>query len=250
MTAVLLIGGTDSSGGAGLVQDGRVLAAFGVPARLAVTAVTAQGRSGVLAVDPVSPAMLEAQLIAAARLGPVAAVKIGLVPDYCSAVLLAGLLPQLLPQVPIVLDPVLRASAGGDLGTAEGVWRLWPLATLVTPNLPEAAALLQSPEATDRRAILDQAQALRGRGAGAVLLKGGHCPGARVSDLLLTTTGTRWFTARRLPGERRGTGCALASGIAAGLALGRDLPGAVAGARRWLRASWPKNASPLTPPPP
>ncbi len=244
MTAVLLIGGTDSSGGAGLLQDGRVLSAFGVSARLVVTAVTAQGRGGVQAVAPVTPTMLLAQLDAVASLGPVAAVKIGLVPDSALAALLAAHLPRLWPTAPIVLDPVVRASAGGALGAAEGFLPLWSLATLITPNLPEAAALLRTAAATDRRAMRDQAQALRVRGAQAVLLKGGHCPGARVGDLLLTATEARWYSGRRLPGDRRGTGCALASGIAAGLALGRDLPGAVAGARRWLRASWLKNASP------
>lgn len=244
MTAVLVIGGTDSSGGAGLVQDGRVLDAFGCAARLVVTAVTAQGRGGVTAVQAMPRDIVLAQIAAVASLGPVAAIKIGLIPDMATGALLAEALPRLWPQAPIILDPVLSASAGGALRGGADFGALWSLAALVTPNLPEAAALLAAPEAPNRRAMTAHAKALRARGAKAVLLKGGHLLGESAADLLLTEGSGRWFSGPRLPGQRRGTGCALATAIAAGLAQGRDLPGAIVGARRWLRTTWPKAAVP------
>ncbi|MFY8107026.1 MAG: bifunctional hydroxymethylpyrimidine kinase/phosphomethylpyrimidine kinase [Elstera sp.] len=242
MTAVLVIGGTDSSGGAGLAQDCRVLADMGVPARMIVTAVTAQGVNGVQAVLTVPPEMLLAQLDAAASLGPITAIKIGLVPTHAAATLLAERIDQLWPGVQLILDPVVMASAGGALRDApagpDGFGSLWARATLITPNLPEIAALLNVPEAPNRRAMLAQAEALNRTGAQAVLLKGGHLPGEAVADCLVTTAGVRWFRAARLPGTRRGTGCALASGIGAGLAQGLSLEAAILKARRWLRASW------------
>lgn len=243
MTAVLLIGGTDSSGGAGILQDGRVLEAFGGTARLIVTAVTAQGQGGVTAVQTMPRDILLAQIAAVASLGPVAAVKIGLVPDTATGAILAEALLNFWPQVPIILDPVLGASAGGALRGGADFGALWSLATLVTPNLPEAAALLAAPEAPNRRAMTAQARALQARGARSVLLKGGHLSGETCADLLLTEAGGRWFSGPRLPGKRRGTGCALATAIAAGLAQGRDLPGAILSARRWLRTSWPKEVA-------
>jgi hydroxymethylpyrimidine/phosphomethylpyrimidine kinase len=244
MNAVLLIGGTDSSGGAGLAQDVRVLADMGGSARLAVTAVTAQGAGGVAAVQAMPPEMLRAQIIAAGTLGPIGAVKIGMLPGVATATLVADLLMQICPDAPIILDPVLSASAGGVLHTASaglaGFGPLWHRATLVTPNLPEAGFLLQVPEAPNRRAMVAQAEALQRTGARAILLKGGHLPGDAVADYLVSPAKARWFSASRLPGVRRGTGCALASGIAAGLAQGLALPEAILRARRWLRASWAK----------
>ncbi|KJV09714.1 hypothetical protein VZ95_09805 [Elstera litoralis] len=242
MNTVLLIGGTDSSGGAGLAQDIRVLADMGVPARLVVTAVTAQGAGGVTAVQAMPPELLQAQIDAAVSLGPIGAVKIGLLPSLE----IADLLAEICPDAPIILDPVLRATAGGalrrDCASLASFGALWGRATLVTPNLPEAAFLLSVPDAPNRRAIVAQAEALRRTGARAILLKGGHLPGEIVADCLVTENGARWFRAARLPGSRRGTGCALASGIAAGLAQGLTLEGAITQARRWLRASWPKQA--------
>lgn len=240
MTAVLLIGGTDSSGGAGLAQDVRVLADFEVPARLVVTAVTAQGAGGVMAVQAMPAEMIAAQIQAASSLGPIGAVKIGLLPSAE----IADLVAQKCSEGPIILDPVLCASAGGalrpDPPCLAGFGALWRRATLITPNLPEAAQLLSVPQAPNRRAMLAQAEALRRAGAAALLLKGGHLPGESVADCLVTPAGVRWFRADRLPGSRRGTGCALASGIAAGLAQGLTLEAAIVRARRWLRATWAK----------
>jgi hydroxymethylpyrimidine/phosphomethylpyrimidine kinase len=246
MNAVLLIGGTDSSGGAGLAQDVRVLADMGVSPRLVVTAVTAQGAGGVAAVQAMPPEMLQAQIMAAASLGPIGAVKIGMLPSVAAATLVADLLMQMCPDAPIILDPVLSASAGGVLHDASagvaGFGPLWQRANLVTPNLPEAGFLLQVPEAPNRRAMVAQAQALVQTGTQAVLLKGGHLPGDAVADYLISPTNTRWFSASRLPGARRGTGCALASGIAAGLAQDLTMPDAILRARRWLRTGWAKTA--------
>jgi hydroxymethylpyrimidine/phosphomethylpyrimidine kinase len=246
VTVVLVIGGTDSSGGAGLAQDIRVLADIGVPTRMIVTAVTAQGAGGVQAVQVVPPEMVLAQLDAVASLGPIAALKIGLLPTQAIAMTLADRIAQLWPTAPLILDPVVTATAGGMLlrdapAAPEAFGDLWARATLVTPNLPEISAMLKVPEAPNRRAMLAQAEALRRTGAQAVLLKGGHLLGETVSDCLATATGMRWFRAARLPGTRRGTGCAVASGIAAGLAQGLALESAILKARRWLRESWSEN---------
>ncbi len=123
---------------------------------------------------------------------------------------------------PIVLDPVLASSSGGSLLDAEGraalIEWLLPRATLLTPNLPEAAALLGAPSAAGEAALLQQAQQLRALGARAVLLKGGHAAGAQATDYLVSGADTQRLATVRRTGRRRGTGCALAAAIAAGLA--------------------------------
>ena len=145
MTAVLVIAGSDSSGGAGLVRDVRTLARFGTRVLCAVTAVTVQSDSEVTAVHPVSTATVRAQIEAALATGRVGAIKIGMLATRAIALAVAACLPPR-EQVPIVLDPVLASSSGAallDAGGREALRdNLVPRATLVTPNIPEAAALL------------------------------------------------------------------------------------------------------------
>jgi hydroxymethylpyrimidine/phosphomethylpyrimidine kinase len=131
----------------------------------------------------------------------------------------------------VVLDPVLASSSGGELldgaGRAVLCTRLLPRVTLLTPNIPEAAALLGTHAARSQAELLEQAAALRALGPRAVLLKGGHSDGPEASDLLLTADGPpHWLRAPRASGARRGTGCALATAIAAGLATGLPLTAA------------------------
>ncbi|WP_412565668.1 hydroxymethylpyrimidine/phosphomethylpyrimidine kinase [Thalassobius sp. MITS945101] len=241
--AVLMIGGMDSSGGAGLLRDCAVAARFEVPARVAVTAVTAQTDKAVLQADICAPQMVQAQIRAAFQLGPVAAVKIGMLGNAAVVRAVAEALRTELSanastSVPAVLDPVIESSSGKALLDGAGLGeltQLLPQVDLVTPNLPELARLGQVLGAEDPVAALLQA------GAGAVLVKGGHDSGAEAVDRLVTSDQITTFTAPRLPGTRRGTGCTLAAAIACGLAVGQSLPGAVKQAKAhvtsYLRAA-------------
>jgi hydroxymethylpyrimidine/phosphomethylpyrimidine kinase len=128
--------------------------------------------------------------------------------------------------VPVVLDPVLVASSGGVLLDAEGqraLYELLPRVTLLTPNIPETAALLGQPPADTSEALIDQARRLLALGPAAVLLKGGHGTTAEAVDYLVDAQAVQPLASQRLPGTKRGTGCQLASGIAAGLAMGQSL---------------------------
>lgn len=245
---LLCIGGLDSSGGAGLLRDAATAAEFGVACAAAATAITAQSDRAVTAVHPVPPDQVAAQIRAAAEAG-IGAVKIGMLGWAATVEAVAAALPE----APLVLDPVLAASSGRSLLDAAGLQallaRLLPRAALVTPNLPElarlAAALGLDPAAGEAEAVA----ALRARGAAAVLVKGGHAaPGDGCEDRLHLGPGhVIAFAGPRFAGTLRGTGCQLASAIAAGLARGADLPAAVAAARaaveRRFRAAQPAGQS-------
>jgi hydroxymethylpyrimidine/phosphomethylpyrimidine kinase len=223
VTAVLVIAGTDSSCGAGLARDVATLARFGVEALCAVTAVTAQTDSEVIAVALQPPGLVQAQIIAALATRRAAAVKIGMLGSRAIVAAVAEVLPSR-EHLPLVLDPVLAATSGGALLDAEGRAALGalllPRATLLTPNIPEAALLLGAAPASSAGEIIGQGRALCARGAAAVLMKGGHSADRAHADdwLVLSDGSTLKLTAPRLTVERRGTGCALASAIAAGLA--------------------------------
>ncbi len=230
MSVILVIGGMDSSAGAGLARDLMVIRNYGHDARLCVTAVTAQGQTGVAACQPMPPDLIEAQILAA---GPVDAVKTGMLADAA----IVSAIARVLPNAPLVIDPVLRASAGQALIDADGqsavIRDLLPRATVLTPNLPEAQALTGSNEPAE------QAARLLMRGARSVLIKGGHAKGAQSVDRLYRPGQPPVpFAAPRLPGSFRGTGCTLATAIACGLADGRPLNDAVRDAKarlnRWL----------------
>ena len=222
MTAVLVIAGTDSSGGAGLACDVATLARFGVEALAAVTAVTAQTDGEVRAVELMPPPLVSAQITAALATRRAAAVKIGMLGSRAIVETIAAALPAR-EVVPLVLDPVLAATSGAALLDAAGRAALsallLPRATLLTPNIPEAAMLLGAERASSAEEIIEQGRALCARGAIAVLIKGGHASGALATDWLVTQAGeVHELCAPRLAASRRGTGCALASAIAAGLA--------------------------------
>ena len=229
MSAVLVIAGVDSSGGAGLARDLRTLAQLGTSALCAVTAVTVQSDAELIASHLMPPQLVSAAVAAALASGRVAAVKVGMLGSAAIVRAVAAALPAVL-DVPIVLDPVLASSSGGSLLDAEGraalIEWLLPRVTLLTPNVPEAALLLGTPLGAGEAALLQQAQQLRARGARAVLLKGGHAPGAQATDFLVSDCATQRLATARRAGSRRGTGCALATAIAAG--LGAGLPLAVA----------------------
>jgi hydroxymethylpyrimidine/phosphomethylpyrimidine kinase len=235
---VLVIAGVDSSGGAGLTRDACVLADFEVDALCAVTAVTAQSNSRVSAVHHVPPEIVGAQIAAAFGTREIGAIKIGMLGVRAIVEAVAEALPR---GVPIVLDPVLVATSGGVLLDTDGQRAmreiLFPRVTLVTPNVPEAATLLAEPPANSERELIAQAERLLALGPQAVLLKGGHATGEEAVDWLVSgNIPAQRIASRRVDATRRGTGCALASGIAAGLASGMSLAEACERAKRYVAA--------------
>lgn len=229
----LTIAGSDSGGGAGIQADLRTFAAFGVHGLSAITALTAQNTRGVRAIQMARPAMLRAQIEAVFDDFGIGAVKSGMLGTPTLVRTIAEVL-RAQPQVRYVLDPVLIATTGAALargGVTQAILRhLLPLATVVTPNVPEAEQLLGC-RIRDAGELADAAHALQARGARAVLLKGGHLPGATVCDLLLDADGGQHrFEHPRIAGEGHGTGCSLAAAVAAGLARGAPLATAVADA--------------------
>ena len=233
---VLVIAGSDSGGGAGLQADIKAITVLGGFAATAVTAITVQNTLGVSGVLALSPDLIEAQ--ARAVLDDIGAdvIKTGMLGDAATVARVADLLDAW--RIPAVIDPVMVAKGGqallADTAVETLITRLLPRATLLTPNAPEAAALTGlSVETTDdlRRA----GHALLERGAGAVLMKGGHIAGDRLVDLLITPQGETAFEGPRIETRHtHGTGCTLASAVAAGLALGRPLETAVADAHAYV----------------
>ena len=235
---VLSIAGSDSGGGAGIQADLKTFSALGCYGMTAITAITAQNTLGVRGIHSIPVDMLRAQIEAVVEDIGVDAVKIGMLATPETVEVVADAIrTYALPHV--VLDPVMVATSGDRLiapQTADVLVReLFPLATVVTPNLDEAALLLgRSIDGVD--ALEGAAQALLDLGASGVVLKGGHLPGEWVVDLLALGNGHR----QRLESPRihthngHGTGCTLSSAIAAQLALGQDLPQAVESARSYI----------------
>ena len=230
---VLIIAGSDSGGGAGIQADIKTVTALGGYAATAITAVTVQNTLGVSAVHPMAPSIVEAQ--ARAVLDDLGAdiVKTGMLGDAEIVRLVAELLDK--AALPAVIDPVMVAKGGALLLAGEALdlirTLLVPRAALLTPNAPEAEALTGLAVATTddlRRA----GEALLALGAGAVLMKGGHVPGERVVDVLMTPYGETVFEGGRIESRHtHGTGCTLASACATGLAQGLSLEAATA--RAW-----------------
>lgn len=229
----LTIAGSDSGGGAGIQADLKTFHQFGVFGTSVITAVTAQNTRGVVAVHPVPADMVRQQLDALADDLPPVALKTGMLATAeVAEVVAAGIRRH--GWTNYVLDPVMVATSGDRLLTPEGerlVGRqLVPLAALVTPNLDEAAILVQ--EAIETVEQMERAgQALLRRGAAAALIKGGHLPGEIVTDVLVTAEGiTRLPHPRVATTSTHGTGCTLSAAVTAGLALGRPLRRAVSDA--------------------
>ncbi len=253
MTArILIIAGSDSGGGAGIQADIKTVTMLGGHAMTAVTAITAQNTLGVQAVHHIPTDMVLAQIESVVSDIGVDAVKIGMIGSAETANAVADLLTSLFSReggrtvwapafageqggegqhyparIPIIFDPVMIATSGSvlaDAATIAAFTRLMRIATLVTPNLPELAALGGE---TATRAL-----------GPAVLIKGGHAEGPHVTDRLVTNAGeTCWTNPRIETRHAHGTGCTLASGIATGLAQGMTLDGAIARAIAFVRAA-------------
>lgn len=238
---VLICAGSDSGGGAGIQADIKSVTALGGYAATAITALTAQNTRGVQDVMGVPPDFIRLQIRMVLEDIGADAIKTGMLADsatieaVCDAVAAHG------ARIPIVADPVMVAKGGHPLLAPEAVAtlteRLLPMAAIITPNLPEAEALtgLAIP---DVPAMQRAAEVLLARGVRAVLLKGGHMEGPVLTDILATPDGMEAFENPRIETRHtHGTGCTLASAIAAGLAQGMTLPEAVIRARAYVRAA-------------
>jgi hydroxymethylpyrimidine/phosphomethylpyrimidine kinase len=235
---VLSIAGSDPSGGAGIQADLKAFSAMRVYGMAAVTALTAQNTMGVSAAHMVPPDMVRAQIHDVFADIRVDAVKIGMIG---TAEVAAAVADALRPHagVPVVLDPVMVAKGGDRLLREDAVatltTRLLPLASVITPNLGEAADLLGGAPIRDRTGMEAAARALLRLGPRAVLLKGGHLGGTESPDLLSTGDGLAWFEGpRRASANTHGTGCTLSSALAALLAHGHPLSDAVAAAKTYV----------------
>jgi hydroxymethylpyrimidine/phosphomethylpyrimidine kinase len=223
---VLVIGGSDSSGGAGIGRDLSTLHELNVHGVAVITAVTAQTNGSVRSISFVAPDMIRDQIETALSSNRIHAIKIGMLGTLPAVEAVARSLPAR-SDVPVVLDPVLAATSGRALADDDArvalVELLFPLVTMVTPNAIEAALLLGEPVAADPTTLESYAVKLLDRGPRAVLLKGGHAEGEECIDVLVSAGhAIARLSAPRMRGTLRGTGCALASAIAAGLA--RELP--------------------------
>jgi hydroxymethylpyrimidine/phosphomethylpyrimidine kinase len=237
----LTIAGSDSSGGAGIQADLKTFAALGVYGASVITALTAQNTLAVSAVHPVPPEFVTAQLDAVFGDLDIGAVKIGMVAQVATIDAVAAALKRWSPKH-VVLDPVMVASSGDRLLAAEAVealrTKLIPRASLITPNLPEAAALLGEGVASNETAIESQGRRLLAMGCPAVLIKGGHGQGAESVDYLIDGKRTVALAAPRIATKNtHGTGCSLSSAIAAHLAKDEDLESAVRNAKTWISAA-------------
>lgn len=238
---VLIVAGSDSGGGAGIQADIKTVTALGAYAMTAVTAITVQNTQGVTAVHEVPLDIVAGQIDAVAGDIGVDVVKTGMLASRPMIETVADTLARAAPQAPRVVDPVMRAKGGHALLAEDAaqalVQRLVRGAAIVTPNLPEAEVL--TGRAIKTIADMERAvEACRALGAEAVLLKGGHLEGADLLDLLITADKVTRFEDTRIDtAATHGTGCTLASAIAAGLARGSSLVEAVTAARVYVRGA-------------
>ena len=237
MRTVLTIAGSDSVAGAGIQADLKTFAALGVYGASAVTAITAQNTQGVTDVFVVPPQMVRAQINLVLEDLPIAAVKTGMLATADIVLVVAEIISR--SQHPVVVDPVNMAARGHrTLLTPEAVSvlraQLLPLATVVTPNVAEAA-MLSGVRVDSLDSAREAAKRLAGLGARAVVIKGGHLQGPEAIDVLLYKETFVELAAPRASFDAiHGTGCTFASAIAAGLALGDDVPAAVHRAKRYI----------------
>ncbi|WP_426354748.1 bifunctional hydroxymethylpyrimidine kinase/phosphomethylpyrimidine kinase [Exiguobacterium sp. R-39] len=236
MKHVLTIAGSDSGGGAGIQADLKTFSALGVYGMSVITAITAQNTLGVQAVEDVSPELVEAQLTSIFSDIRVDAVKIGMVSNQDTIRVIAQQLEK--HQLPVVLDPVMVAKGGYSLLQPDAehalLEQLLPLATLVTPNIPEIERMIGG----TIHSLADMKQAtekLAEKRTGAILLKGGHLEGRDATDLLYTDGRYVVFEQERIESRHtHGTGCTLSAAIASYLALGLSVEDSIRYAKRYV----------------
>jgi hydroxymethylpyrimidine/phosphomethylpyrimidine kinase len=234
------IAGSDSGAGAGVQADLKTFSALGVYGTTVITALTAQNTKGVFGIHEVPADFITAQILAVFSDFDVAAVKIGMLGSGAAIDVVSAGLDRYRARN-VVLDPVMAASSGEKLlpaDSTDALRRLIATVDLLTPNLHEAALLLDASVAADENEMRRQAQALLALGPGAVLIKGGHGSGPESVDLLVDADGCMRFAALRSETKNsHGTGCTLSSAIAAGLAKGQALADAVRDAKAYITAA-------------
>ncbi len=236
MKNLLTIAGSDSSGGAGIQADLKTFAAHGTFGMSVITAVTAQNTCGVTKVQNIDPEVVKYQIDAVFSDIHVDAVKIGMVSQIEIIKTIASSLRRYHPDI-IVVDPVMISKSGYPLLNPEAcgmlIKELLPLATLLTPNLPEAEAITEL-KINDKNAMLPAAEKIVAMGAKTVLIKGGHLSDT-ADDLLFDGKEARWFSGDRIDTKNtHGTGCTLSSSLAANLAKGMDLVSAVEASKKYV----------------
>jgi hydroxymethylpyrimidine/phosphomethylpyrimidine kinase len=235
---VLIVAGSDSGGGAGIQADIKTVTALGGYAATAITALTAQDTLAVHAVVGIDPAFIAQQIEVVLDDIGADCIKIGMLHTGNVIDAVAAVVARKARGIPLVLDPVMVAKGGQQLLEERAILalkrRLIALASVITPNLPEAEALRGRAIGT-REAMVEAAPMLLALGCQAVLLKGGHLPGPTVYDILATPEGTEIFESPRIESRNtHGTGCSLASAVATGLAQGLALRAAVLRARAFV----------------
>jgi len=236
---VLIVAGSDSGGGAGIQADIKTVTMLDAFAATAITALTAQNTEGVFGVLPISPDFIRRQMEVVLDDIGADAVKTGMLHDAAVIETVAAVLAERAANVPLVVDPVMVAKGGAPLiepGAIDALKRLLiPRAAVLTPNLPEAE-ILTSRTIDTLEAMRSAAEQLLELGCRAVLLKGGHLPGETVYDVLVTVSGWREWASPRIDSRHtHGTGCTLASAIAAGLAQALPVEEAVERARDYVQ---------------
>jgi len=236
---LLVIAGSDSSGGAGIQADIKTATALGVYAMTAVTSVTVQNTQGVHAIHPIPANIVRAQIVSVLEDIGADAIKIGMLGSSEVIRAVAQTLVTYARGIPLVVDPVMEAKGGASLLEDEAantlMVSLFPLATIITPNAPEAARLTGLPVETVADCV-QAGQSLLATGVQSVLVKGGHLEGETVTDVLISQDSAQRLTAPRLKTtSTHGTGCTLASAIAVGLAQGLPLIDSIRRARSYVQ---------------
>lgn len=248
--AALTIAGSDSGGGAGVQADLKTFSAWGIFGTSAITAITAQNLAGVRAIQPVDPEMVANQILAVLEGFPVQAIKTGML--FSKEIITAICDILSLPawrSIPLIVDPVFAATSGGRLIQDDAISilteRLFPRASLITPNIPEAEHLTQT-TISNEDDLKKTGLLLHNTFKTPVLMKGGHLP-HRAIDIFIDETGVFEYTSQLIHGvNNHGSGCTLSAAIAAALACGLPLNAAVSQAKRYITNSL-RSALPLSP---
>ncbi|CAM1641173.1 Pyridoxamine kinase/Phosphomethylpyrimidine kinase [Bartonella apis] len=234
---ILIVAGTDPTGGAGIVRDIETASHFSVRTGLAVTSVNVQDDHHVGTKLPMNGDIIRGQMLAALQSDKISAIKVGMTgsPEIVEAI--CSVLDNF-SDIPVILDPVIRASSGGVLADDKTVKaikeKLLKYCYLVTPNLPELAALTGEKLSENHSQTIEQAKKLLASGSKYVLAKGGHETGDIAIDSLVSCNEISNFSNLRLDATIRGTGCTLSTAIACGIAKGKSLEDAVETAKNYV----------------
>jgi hydroxymethylpyrimidine/phosphomethylpyrimidine kinase len=247
-SSVLTIAGSDSCGGSGVQADLNTFGDFGVYGASVITAVTARNTIGIQAVEPVSDRMIVSQMESIMEDLPICAIKTGMLPSVPGIAVLGEILGKLTPRIPLVVDPVVIEPKGrkltGDTMLEAVRNHLFPLATVITPNREEAQVLTGN-TINSMNEMEAAARELLEYGSYAVLLKGGQFGDGDITDILLTRDELFTFSHPAFEGRFHGTGCALSSAVAAGLALEKSLPEAVKDAVDYVQGCLRNSRAPV-----